>query len=394
MKQEQFLAYKSLYKKNLLEDVLPFWETHSVDWKYGGYFTCLDQSGNVYDTDKFIWLQARQVWTFSLLYNQVDKREDWLKIAENGISFLKKYGRDENGDFYFSLTQDGTPLTHAFNIYSECFAALAFGEYARATGNDESYDIAVKSYNGFLERQANPKGKFEKSTGNRPMKSFGLPMMTAYLTYELQGIINPEKNREIYEDCVNQIFEVHYNSKTKIIHEHVSPIDQFMDTFEGRLINPGHGIEAMWFLMDVAEKLEKPELIKKASDICLQILEYSWDQKHGGIFYFMDSKGAPLPQLEWDQKLWWVHQEALIALSRALLHTQRKDVWAWYEKVHQYTWQHFPDPRNGEWFGYLNRQGIPHTTLKGGKWKGCFHTPRAMHECWKNFEKLTNQNQQ
>jgi N-acylglucosamine 2-epimerase len=392
MQQEQLLACKSSYRKNLLEDVIPFWETHSIDWQYGGYYTCLDQNGKVYDTDKFIWLQARQVWTFSKLYNQVEKREDWLKIAENGISFLKKYGRDDNGNFYFSLTQNGTPLTHAFNIYSDCFAALAFGEYARATGDEESYDIAIRSYHGFLERQANPKGKFEKSTGNRPMKSFGLPMMTAYLTYELQGIINSEKTRGIYVECVNQIFEVHYNPNTKIIHEHVNSSDQFMDTFEGRLINPGHGIEAMWFLMDVAEKLIKPELIKKATDVCLQILEYSWDQKYGGIFYFMDSKGAPLSQLEWDQKLWWVHQEALIALSRAFLHTQRKDVWAWYEKVHQYSWQHFPDPENGEWFGYLNRQGTPHTTLKGGKWKGCFHTPRAMHECWKNFEKLTNQN--
>jgi len=393
MQQEQLQSYADLYRKNLLEDVIPFWAKHSIDWKYGGYFTCLDQSGNVYDSDKFIWLQARQVWTFSMLYNRVEKRGDWLKIAENGISFLKKYGRDENGNFYFSLSREGKPLTHAFNIYSDCFAALAFGEYAKATGEEESYGIAKETYQQFLGRQGNPKGKFEKTTGNRPMKSFGLPMMTAYLSYELEGVVKPEKSREVFENCVYQIFEVYYNPKTKIIHEHVSPTGQFMDTYEGRLINPGHGIEAMWFLMDVAEKLESPDLIKKATDICLEILEYSWDEKHGGIFYFMDAKGAPLQQLEWNQKLWWVHQEALIALSRAYLHNQRKDVGTWYEKVHQYAWQHFPDHENGEWFGYLNQQGKPHTTLKGSKWKGCFHTPRAMYECWQNFEKLTKSNQ-
>lgn len=393
MHREEMQVYADLYRKNLLEDVLPFWEKYSLDWEEDGYFTCLDQTGQIYDTDKFTWLQARQVWTFSMLYNRVEKKESWLRIAESGIRFLKKYGRDAIGNFYFSLTREGIPLTHAFNIYADCFAALAFGEFAKATGDEESFEIANKTYQQFLFRKDNPKGKFEKATGNRPMKSFGLPMMTAYLSFELEGIVEPDKCRGIFENCVYQIFEVYYNPQTKIIHEHIGSDGQFSDTYEGRLINPGHGIEAMWFLMDIAEKLEKPEWIEKAANMCLEILEYGWDKEHGGIFYFMDAKNAPLQQLEWNQKLWWVHQEALIALSRAYLHTHRKDIWIWYEIIHQYAWQHFPDPENGEWFGYLNREGKPHTTLKGGKWKGCFHTPRAMYECWQNFEKLTKQNQ-
>lgn len=393
MESAQFEAYAKLYRKNLLEDVIPFWESHSVDWECGGYFTCLDREGQVYDTDKFIWLQARQAWTFSMLYNRVEQREDWLKIAENGIRFLKKYGRDANGNFYFSLNRKGEALTHAFNIYSDCFAALAFGEYAKATDDEESTAISKKAYSEFLKRRENPKGIFEKTTGNRPIQSFGLHMMTAYLSFELENFMEGAEQKAIFENCVHQIFEVHYNPQTKIIHEHVDANGHFFDTYEGRLINPGHGIEAMWFIMDIAEKLEKPEWVTTAVDITLEILDYGWDEKHSGIFYFMDAKNAPLQQLEWNQKLWWVHQEALIALSKAYLHTQREDVWKWYEKVHHYTWQHFPDPENGEWFGYLNREGLPHTTLKGGKWKGCFHTPRTLYECWQNFEKLTKRNQ-
>ncbi len=393
MRQEQIRVYAKLYRENLLENVIPFWGKHSLDWEQGGYFTCLDRTGDVYDTDKFTWLQARQVWTYSMLYNRVEKKESWLRIAQNGIRFLKEHGRDLMGNFYFSLTRNGQPLSNAFNIYADCFAALAFGEYAKATGDEESFEISRKAYQQFLLRRDNPKGKFEKTTGTRPVKSFGLPMMTAYLSFELEGIVEPEKCRRIFENCVEQIFEVHYNPKSKIIHEHVGTDGQFLDTHEGRLINPGHGIEAMWFLMDIAEKLEKPRLIERAADICLEILEYGWDKEYGGIFYFLDAKNAPLQQLEWNQKLWWVHQEALIALSRAYLHTSREDIWSWYEKVHQYAWQHFPDPEHGEWFGYLSREGKPHTTLKGGKWKGCFHTPRAMYECWQNFEKLTKQSE-
>jgi N-acylglucosamine 2-epimerase len=118
-------------------------------------------------------------------------------------------------------------------------------------------------------------------------------------------------------------------------------------------------------------------------------LEFGWDREYGGIFYFMDCKGAPPQQLEHDQKLWWVHLETLVALSKTYAHSQNPKALAWFEKVHEYTWNHFRDTVNGgEWFGYLNRQGQVHLPLKGGKWKGCFHVPRALMEIWKTLEPL------
>ncbi|GJM34291.1 MAG: N-acylglucosamine 2-epimerase [Saprospiraceae bacterium] len=392
MKPELTRAYRSEYKKELFESVIPFWENHSIDKEFGGYFTCLDQTGKVYDTDKFMWLQGRQIWTFSMLYNRFEKNEKWLQIAENGIRFLKKHGRDEQGNFYFSLTREGKPLTHAFNIFSDCFAALGFYEYAKASGDQESLAIALTTYQKYMDRLDNPKGKFEKSTGVRPLESFGLPMMTAYLTYEMEDLLSKEAVVKIYENCVQQILTKHYNPQTGLIHEYNGTEGRFLDTFEGRHLNPGHGIEAMWFLMDIAKRLNRPELITQTTDLCLHILDHSWDKEYGGIYYFMDSKGAPPQQLEWDQKLWWVHLEALVALSRAYLLTGRNDVKEWYEKVHHYTWARFPDREKGEWFGYLNREGNKLLTLKGGKWKGCFHLPRALFECWKNFKAIENLN--
>ena len=340
----------------------------------------------MYDTDKFIWLQARQVWTFSMLYNRVEKKQEWLAIAKIGIDFLKKNGRDDKGNFYFSLDRTGTPLIQAYNIYADCFAALAFYEYAKATGDKMCYDIAMQTYHQFLARLENTKGRFEKSTGNRALQSFGLPMMTAYLTSELADDLEVALLQKVLTTCVQKITKEHYDGELGIIREFTDAKGVFIDCYEGRLINPGHGIEAMWFLMDVAEKLKDEQLLVWAIDVCLQILDYSWDKKHGGIFYFMDAKGAPPQQLEWDQKLWWPHLEALIALSKAYAKTGRKDVADWYDKVHQYTWEKFPDPTYGEWYGYLNRAGAPLLNLKGGKWKGCFHVPRGLFECWQNFE--------
>ncbi|NMC37697.1 MAG: AGE family epimerase/isomerase, partial [Bacteroidales bacterium] len=57
------------YRRELLDNIILFWEKNSVDREHGGFFTCLDREGKVYDTDKFVWLQARQVWMFAFLYN-------------------------------------------------------------------------------------------------------------------------------------------------------------------------------------------------------------------------------------------------------------------------------------------------------------------------------------
>jgi N-acylglucosamine 2-epimerase len=97
-----FQNYARLYRDSLLEDVIPFWEKNSIDWINGGYYTCLTRNGEVFDTDKFMWLQGRQAWTFSMLYNKVEQKQEWLDIAKNGIDFLINKGMDVHGNFYFS----------------------------------------------------------------------------------------------------------------------------------------------------------------------------------------------------------------------------------------------------------------------------------------------------
>ncbi|SFS86263.1 N-acylglucosamine 2-epimerase [Zhouia amylolytica] len=382
------MKYSEHYKNTLLNDVIPFWERHSVDHKFGGYFTCLDQNGKVYDTDKFIWLQGRQAWMFSMLFNNVEAKEDWLKVAESGVSFLKEKAMDTDGNFYFATTQDGRPLVQPYNIFSDCFAAMAFAQYAKASKDEGYKELARNTYLNILKKKDDPKGKYEKRTGVRPLKGFSLPMILSNLVLELEDVLSQKEVEETIDFSVNEVMNVFLQKDSGLIHENVNPDGSFSDNFEGRLLNPGHGIEAMWFMIDIGSRNGDTQLINKAVQTIITILEYSWDKVFGGIYYFMDVKGNPPQQLEWDQKLWWVHLETLVALAKAYEHTGDQRVLDWYEKVHNYAWSHFADPDNGEWFGYLNRAGKPLLTLKGGKWKGCFHVPRAMFQCWKTFEKI------
>jgi N-acylglucosamine 2-epimerase len=193
----------------------------------------------------------------------------------------------------------------------------------------------------------------------------------------------------IIDNSISKIMDVFYQPQLGLVLENVTPDGKFSDSFEGRLLNPGHAIEGMWFVMDLAKRKGDKKLIQQAVDITLNTLEYGWDKQHEGIFYFLDVKGHPPQQLEWDQKLWWVHMETLISLLKGYLHTGDKRCWAWFERVHAYSWKHFADPEFGEWFGYLNRQGEVLLPLKGGKWKGCFHVPRGLYQCGKALELIS-----
>ncbi len=389
--QRDFAQLAEQYRAALLEDVIPFWQKYSVDREYGGYFTCLDRAGGVYDTDKFIWLQAREVWTFSALYNRVERRPEWLEVARVGADFLRKHGTDKDGNWYFSLDRRGNPLVQPYNIFSDCFAAMAFSQYALASGDDEARHIAYRTFQNILRRRTNPKGKYEKRVpGTRPLKSMALPMILVNLVLEMEWQLPSEEAERVLDESVAEITRLFVDHRRRLVYEHVSPDGSHPDCFEGRLIIPGHALEAMWFLMDVGERRGRRDLIELAAEAILWTLDFGWDQECSGLFYFLDAEEKPPEKLEWDQKLWWVHGEALVATAMAYRLVKDEQFWRWYERLHEYTWSRYPDPDYGEWWGYLNRRGEVFLPAKGGKWKGCFHVPRSLWRLWEEFGKLAD----
>ena len=418
------------YRSELLDRTIPFWLNKSQDTEFGGYFTCLDRDGSVYDTDKFIWLQGREVWMFSKLYNTVEPRQEWLDAAIQGAEFLKKYGHDGNLNWYFALDREGHPLVEPYNIFSYTFAVIAFGQLSialKSAGQEERAEeyasIAKRTFDIVLSKTDNPKGRWSKaSPGARAMKTFDLPMILCNVALEIEPILTaqappsspggdtialPSVNNGIeapsgavggaagssfidrfIDDCLHEVMDVFYRPELGLIVEALGKDGNLVDCFDGRKLNPGHAIEAMWFVMDLGKRLNRPELIKQAVDICLQEVEYGWDKEYDGVFYFMDRLGKPRHELEFDQKLWWVHLETLISLIKGYQLTGDERCLRWFERVHDYTWSHFRDPDYPEWYGYLNRQGEVLLPLKGGKWKGCFHVPRGLLNVWKILEDL------
>ena len=378
-----------LYRDELLHNVIPFWMKYSKDEQYGGYFTSLDRDGSVYDTDKWMWLEAREVWMFSALYRHVEQRPEWLEMALHGARFIERFGSDSSGAYYFGLTREGKPLTQPYNIFSDCFCAMCFGALSIIEPDSGYGELAKKIFNAILDRRGNSKGIYNKQVpSTRPLKNFALPMILCNLAMELENVLGKEYADRLVKDLAGEIRTQYYKKEWGCILENIALDGSFVDCFEGRTISPGHTLEAMWFLMDAGKRLGDEELIKWAADFALETLERGWDKEFSGLYYFLDVKGKYPLQLEWDQKLWWVHLESIIACAKGYLHTGNEDLARWYMKLHDYNWKHFKDTEHPEWYGYLNRRGEVLFPFKGGKWKGCFHVPRAMLQLWKTLEQL------
>jgi N-acylglucosamine 2-epimerase len=314
------------------------------------------------------------------MYRLVEQREEWREMARHGADFLVKHGMDHHGQWYFSLTREGKPLIQPYNIFSDCFAAMGLAAFDRINPAEHYRTIARSTLENILRRRDNPKGHYSKVVpGTRPLKNFSLPMILCNLVLELRHLLDQAWVDTFLPATAHEVTDVFYNKEEGLILENVLEDGSFSDSFEGRLVNPGHGIEATWFVMDIAERYQNRDLLEKACTILLNTLEFGWDRQYGGIFAFLDIKGKPPQQLEWDQKLWWVHCETLVALAKGYALTRNERCKQWFEEVHEWTWTHFTDQEYPEWFGYLNRRGEVLLPLKGGKWKGCFHIPRALY---------------
>ncbi len=370
--------YLAIYRRELFERCIPFWEQHSIDREFGGYFTCLDRNGTLYNTDKYLWLQGRAVWMFARLHNEVAQDREWLELARQGADFVRKHARNADGRVYFSVDREGRPLHIQRKIFSEVFYIMAMTEMARATANSSYLEEAREVFWQIYDCWQHPE-KLGRPVlaGARPASSLAEPMVFLCLLEELTRLESDDRYAGI-EEQMTEIALRHYNRERGLVFEHVSPEGELLEGPRGRLLCPGHAIEMGWFLAQLALRKKDDGLIATAAEIIDRSFDTGWDPEYGGLYYFLDAEGRPPLQLEWNMKLWWPATEALYALLLAADLTGEKRFLEKHALQHEWAMDHFSDPGHGEWFGYLDRRGEPTHTLKGGEWKGFFHLPRAL----------------
>jgi N-acylglucosamine 2-epimerase len=380
----------AVYRDGLLKDTVPFWTRHAVDEQDGGFLFCLGRDGTVIDTDKPVWITGRFVWLLSKLYTDVEANPEWLRLAKHGLDFLRRHCFDDDGRMFFLVSKDGKPLRKRRYLFSECFATIALAAYSRAAGDPQAAQDALDLYKLIIRHHTTP-GLLEPKwdTANRPMKGLVMPMILTATAQELRLAVDDPICNEWIDRSVDEIERDFMKPEFKAVLETVGPNGEFLDNFEGRTVNPGHSIEAAWFLLHEAKvRGNDPRLLRLGLTVLDWMWERGWDREYGGLFYFRDVKDLPCTEYWHDMKFWWPHNEAIIATLLAHSLTGEEKYAAMHRQVHDWAYAHFPDPEFGEWFGYLHRDGSVSSQLKGNVWKGPFHLPRMQLICWQILEQM------
>lgn len=382
--------YAARYRQNLTESVIPFWLRHSLDREHGGYFSCLDRDGAVYDTRKYVWLQGRAVWMFSRLYNELERRPEYLDAAALGVEFMRRHARDPHGRVYFSLTREGRPHFYQRKPYAAVFYMLGLLEYGRASGDRGCVDEAVELFWRIVEWIADPALLDRPSyPGQIPASNLANLLVVGMMAIELAPMFDEPRYRQAIRATLDGVAR-HYDPQHRIFLENVALAGHDLAQLpEGRLFNPGHSIETAWIVLHMLEFAPDPARRRMALEALGGSLERGWDQEHGGLLYFMDVEQRPTLQLESTMKLWWPHAEAIYALVLACAQTGEQRWLDWLARVDAYTFAHFVDAERGEWFGYCDRRGDLALTSKGGSYKGFYHVPRALLFSMQRIEQLS-----
>lgn len=377
--KEYIKSWAESYKKDLTENIMPFWMEYGLDRENGGVYTCVNRDGSLMDTTKSVWFQGRFAFICSFAYNNVEKNQEWLDAAKSTLEFIEKHCFDEQGHMYFSVTAEGKPLRKRRYVFSETFAAIAMSEYALATGDQHWAKRAIQVFEDTQRFLATPGFLPAKFEADVKLQGHSIVMILINVGSCIRKVVDDPKLTQQIDESIEKLKKYFIHPEFKCLLETVGENGEFIDTNMTRTINPGHCIETSWFIMEEA-KLRSWD--KPMFDLALQVFDWSWDwgwdKQYGGIINFRDCKNLPSQDYSQDMKFWWPQCETIIASLYAYLGTGDEKYLYRHERISEWTYAHFPDAEYGEWYGYLHRDGTVAQPAKGNLYKGPFHIPRMM----------------
>lgn len=377
--KEYIKSWAESYKKDLTENIMPFWMKYGLDRENGGVYTCVNRDGSLMDTTKSVWFQGRFAFICSFAYNNVEKKQEWLDAAKSTLEFIEKHCFDEQGHMYFSVTAEGKPLRKRRYVFSETFAAIAMSEYALATGDQHWAKRAIQVFEDTQRFLATPGFLPAKFEADVKLQGHSIVMILINVGSCIRKVVDDPKLTQQIDESIEKLKKYFIHPEFKCLLETVGENGEFIDTNMTRTINPGHCIETSWFIMEEA-KLRGWD--KPMFDLALQVFDWSWDwgwdKQYGGIINFRDCKNLPSQDYSQDMKFWWPQCETIIASLYAYLGTDDEKYLYRHERISEWTYAHFPDAEYGEWYGYLHRDGTVAQPAKGNLYKGPFHIPRMM----------------
>jgi len=378
------------YESELLTNITPFWERHSIDCEAGGFYSCLDREGKVYDTSKQMWMQAREVYMFAALYNSSYRQDRWLAIARDGWKWLFAHGRKAPGDYHLMLDRAGEAIEDtppSSGDFTACFVAMAAAELYKATGETAYRDEAkacLDVYRKSCLRAERPSAAFPARIVYRQLAH---PMfrLNVMLVLDRCGVGDYGEEMDVAIDEMRQFTD----PETGLTFERRLPsggIDK--DSQDGRFVNPGHSLEGMSFVLHRIRLSGRKDHLAWALKAVRALGEFAIDPRDGGLTYYRDALNRPVAKFEAPLKVWWGNCEAASACLQA--YELSGDGWYLnaFRSLDAFNFKHLKDPEHPEWFAYAAVDGRQFHSYKGSKWKTFFHLPLYLFTCIEVLKRL------
>lgn len=392
MMEENIQKLRSELELDLRENILPYWMEHTPDQEYGGFLG--EISGENLITDKApkgSVLNTRILWTFSAAYRMFGN-DAYLETARRAYSYILDHFIDhENGGIYWELDHQGNASNPRKQIYALAFGIYGMVEYYLASAENTALATAVKLFE-LIETHSRDKGK------NGYIEAFGRDW-AALDDFRLSlKDANESKTMNTHLHILEAYASLYRIWKTAELQDALENIillfiEKFIDpdSYHLRLffdddwnlksdhISFGHDIECTWLLYEAAEILGKQALIERVEAVSIKMARenFSGLDKDGGL---MNESFPGEDRMDTD-KHWWPQAEALVGYFNAWELSGEDEFAEKILKNWEFIKQYIIDRKNGEWYGRVNRQGVPyHEDEKAGFWKCPYHNSRACME--------------
>ena len=383
---------KAVLKEILTNNILPFWSTKMLDEENGGFYGRIDGQGNVHpQAEKGAILNARILWAFAAAY-RVLKTPEYLVMAQRAKQYIIDHFIDpEYGGVYWSVDYKGQPLDTKKQSYAIGFTIYGMSELARATGDEEALQCAIRLYQdleshaldtqqfGYIEaltRDWQPIADMRLSdkdeNGSRTMNTH-LHIIEPY-TNLLRVWRNPQ-----LEQQTRRLLHLFMDTIANPVTHHLDLF--FDDQWQGKrnIQSFGHDIEASWLLHETAMVLGDQETIDEVRRFIRPLAKAANEglRPDGSMVYerWTDTDVTN------ENRDWWVQCECIIGHYDLYQYFGDEQAFQIAQKCWEYTRTHLIDHDGGEWHWGIRPDGSLNTTDdKAGFWKCPYHNARLCLE--------------
>ncbi len=341
------------YHAEIFNRFIPNMDKFVIDHKLGGFMTSVDiTNGKQVNSNKTAWFEGRGMWTYSFLYNNIEKNPEYLEIARKSKDFILKHLPKDDKFITSSYSNDGNPLSGPGDIYSSLFVAEGLAEFAKATNDKQYFKIAKMLILSCLDRYDSPDYDYYVAYLNSEAPKIPGPRVLGHWMVFLRAATQilengPDAEMEKLADrCLDACLNHHLNPKYNLFNEVLNHDFSRTDNSYKDFAYTGHGIEMCWMLHFEAVRRKDKKLFDRITEVFKSHINVAHDDVYGGYFRSLDHVDNNIWKVD---KVLWLQEEVLIGSMFIAEHTGEEWAKKLFNETLEYVLKSFAKPGNLFW---------------------------------------------